>query len=66
MSRITRVGKGKILVDVSIFRNNKLTIFEALVKYLKEDLNMSYHNIGELLDRDERNVWTIYNRTKKK
>ncbi len=55
-----------LFIDFSIFRNTNLTIFESLVKYLKENKKLSYHEIGLLLGRDERNIWTIYNRTKKK
>ena len=66
MSKVSLGGKGKILLDTRIFRKTKLTIFEALVKHLKEDLSMSFHEMGELLDRDERNIWTVYNRSKKK
>ena len=66
MSDVKRVGKSKILIDTKIFRNTKLTTFEALVKHMKDDLKMSFHEIGELLDRDERNIWTVYSRGKKK
>ncbi len=66
MSDIRKIGKSKVLIDTKIFKNTKLTIFESLVKHLKNDLGMSYHGIGELLDRDERNIWTVYNRSKKK
>lgn len=66
MSDVKRVGKSKVLIDTKIFRKTKLTVFEALVRHLKDDLGMSFHEIGELLDRDERNIWTVYNRSKKK
>ena len=66
MSKISRSGKGKVLIDTKIFRKTKLTIFEALVKHLKDDLGMNFHEVGNLLDRDERNIWTVYNRSKKK
>lgn len=66
MSDVKRVGKSKILIDTKIFRKTKLTIFEAFVKHLKDDLDMNFHEIGELLNRDERNIWTVYNRSKKK
>ena len=49
---------------VSIFKNRKLTIFEAMVVYLK-DKGMKYVEIGELLNRDQRNIWTIYSRASK-
>ncbi|MFH1054119.1 MAG: hypothetical protein V1740_06905 [Candidatus Woesearchaeota archaeon] len=35
-------------------------------KYLKEEFNLNYHEIGHLLNRDERTIWTCYNRTTKK
>ena len=66
MSDVKRVGKSKILIDTKIFKKTKLTVFEALVRHLKDDLDMSFHEIGNLLDRDERNIWTVYNRSKKK
>ena len=46
--------------------NKKLTVLESVVKYLKEKHNVSLGKISDLLGRDERNIWHIYNRTKKK
>lgn len=66
MKQLVKVRKSKIMVDASIFKNKKLTIFETLVKHLKEDVDMTYHEIGVLLDRNERNIWTIYNRVRNK
>lgn len=56
----------KFSIDFKIFRNTKLTTFEALVKFLKENKKLSYREIGLILGRDERNIWTVYNRGKKK
>lgn len=55
-----------LVIDTKIFRNTERTIFEALVVYLRDQKKMNYHEIGVLLDRDERNIWTVYNRGKKK
>ena len=55
----------KELLPVSIF-NAKLTVLESVVKYLKEEKNLSLHKISILLNRDERNVWHIYSSSKKK
>jgi len=52
-------------IDSSIFQS-KRSPFEALVVYFKDKQGMSYHDIGVLLNRDERNIWTVYNRGKKK
>ena len=56
----------KFKIPFSIFRSPKLTVFEALVKYLKEECHLSYREISRLLNRDERNIWTVYNRAKRK
>ncbi len=56
----------ELLIPSTIFVGTKLTIFEAVVKYLKEERKLSFRQIGYALDRDERNVWTVYHRAKKK
>ena len=54
------------LLPVSIFKASKLSPFEAIVKYLKEEKHLNYKDIGDLLNRDQRNIWTVYNRASKK
>ena len=49
-----------------IFKDRKLSVLEAIVKYLKEERQLSYHEIAVLLKRDDRTIWTVYNRVKKK
>jgi cyanate lyase len=39
---------------------------EAIVKYLVENLNLSYREISELLNRDERTIWTAYHKARTK
>ncbi|VVB82200.1 beta-1,4-mannooligosaccharide phosphorylase [uncultured archaeon] len=48
-------------LPISIFKNNKLTILESLVYYLR-NMKMKYSEIAEILNRDERNIWTTYSR----
>ena len=50
-----------ITIPVIIFSKN-LGALEALSKYMKENLGLSYHNIGELLNRNEKTIWTAYNK----
>jgi hypothetical protein len=50
---------------VEIF-NKKLTVLESIVKYLKEEKSFSLHKISNLVKRDERNIWWIYNKARKK
>lgn len=52
-------------IPVSIFRNI-LSPLEALVKYLKENLNLKYHEIAKLLHRDDRTIWITYRNSKSK
>lgn len=58
--------KSEFSVPISIFSNLKLSVLESIVKYMKEELNLTYHNIAVLLRRDDRTIWTIYNRSMKK
>jgi hypothetical protein len=52
-------------IPVSAFKH-ELSILESTVVYLKDQFNPSFHRIGELLQRDERTIWTVYNRAMKK
>ncbi len=52
-------------ITVSKFKD-ELSILETAVVYLKDQYNLSYHYIAELLQRDERTIWTVYNRAMKK
>ncbi len=60
------ISASKILIPVSVISDRSLSILEVLVEYLKDDLKYNYHQIGELTNRDERTIWTVYNRAKKK
>ena len=51
--------KENILIPISIFKNS--SPLESLVKYLKENIGLSLHEIASLLKRDERTIWTTYN-----
>ena len=53
-------------IPLSIFSNRKFSILESLTAYLKEKENLTFHQIGELTNRDERTIWTVYSRLKKK
>jgi len=55
-----------ILIPSTIFCDRSLSFLESLIEYLKEQLNLSYHEIATLTNRDERNIWTLYNRAGRK
>jgi len=52
-------------VDISIFSNRRLSILESIIKYLKEK---GFRNIeiARLLNKDQRNISTLYLRVQKK
>lgn len=52
-------------LNISIFKT-KLTVFESLVKFLKESSKLSFHEIALLLNRNDRTIWTVYSRSKLK
>lgn len=45
---------------------DKLTLLENIVKYIKEKLGLTYHEIAAALKRDDRTIWATYQRTIKK
>ena len=53
-------------IPISVFNNKKLSALETICKYLKENINKSYHEIATLLNRNDRTIWTTYNNSKKK
>ncbi len=56
----------KEAVPLEIFRDRTLAPLEAVSLYLKDKKGMSYHEIAVLLNRNDRTVWTCYNRARKK
>lgn len=53
-------------LPLDILIDRKLAVLEAVVVYLKDNSGKSYHKVGEMLNRNERTVWTVYNRAQKK
>lgn len=54
----------QISIPINILKNN--SSLQAIVFYLKEDLNMSFSNIAKLINRDQRTVWSTYDKSKNK
>ena len=55
----------KIFIPLSAFSNREFSILESLVGFIK-DLDYSNHEIGVMLHLDDRTIWTVYDRVKKK
>jgi len=52
--------------DVRILSDRKLSILESIVSYLRNSKKLTYHEIGVLLKRDDRTIWTCNFRANKK
>ena len=59
-------GKGEYVIPVSALSDRKLSNLEAIVSYVKERYGLKFSEISVLLHRDQRTVWTVYNRARKK
>jgi len=53
-------------IPVGIFRQRKLSTLETIASYLKDNFDLTFHNIALLLNKDDRTIWTVYNRGRKK
>lgn len=53
-------------VPVSIFQDRSLSVLEAISEYMKDSVGLTYHEIAEILNRDDRTIWTCYHRAKNK
>ena len=48
------------LLPISIFNNKELGSLETVVKYLKEELGLRFHEIALMLNRNDRTIWATY------
>jgi len=55
-----------INIPISILKNRRFGVQESIVRYLREESRLSLHKIALMLNRDDRTIWTAYDRTRKK
>ena len=55
-----------LAVPVSLFSNRRVSAFESLVFYLKQNLNLSLQEISKLLNRSSSTIRVVYSRARKK
>ncbi len=64
------LGKFKTKLDVKISFFIPISAFKgestlfSVVNYLKQNCKLSYHEIALMLKRNDRTIWTVYNRKK--
>jgi hypothetical protein len=60
------VPASKYFFPISILSDRKFSVLEAIVTLMKEQLGLTFSEIASELYRDQRNIWTVYNRAKTK
>ncbi|MBN2422086.1 hypothetical protein JXB41_02575 [Candidatus Woesearchaeota archaeon] len=60
------VKEEKKFIPVSAFENSGLSSLEIIVRYMKNFLKLSYHEIAEALNRDDRTIWCTYSNSLRK
>ncbi len=53
-------------LPVSVIADRRLSVLEGIVAYLKKTYGLAYHEIALIIRRDDRTVWTVYQRALKK
>ncbi len=62
---IKKLEEKKIEIPLSIF-SKKLSCLETVVKYLRENLDLSNKEIAKLTKRSEKTIWQAHNSARKK
>lgn len=55
----------EILIPVSAIANRSYSTLESIVGFIK-DIDYSNHEVAEMLHLDDRTIWTVWDRVKKK
>lgn len=58
--------KKSLSIPLHLFAERTLSVLETIVSYLKEQHDLSYKEISVLMHRNERTIWTVYQRARKK
>ena len=60
------VKESKYIIPISIFSDRNFAVLELICEYLHDNYNLRYSEIAILLNRDQRTIWTSYQRIKNK
>ena len=60
------IKQSEIKIPLHQLTDRSISVLESIVAYLKENYNLSYHQIAILVNRNDRTIWTVYSRYKKK
>ena len=56
----------KEIIPICIFNDKNLSSFETIVKYLRENCNLNFREIGEILNRSKFTIASSYRTSKSK
>jgi hypothetical protein len=56
----------RYLIPIDFLTDRRYTVFELVVRYLIDHYRLRYCEAAVILKRDDRTIWTIYNRKKNK
>lgn len=51
---------------LSIISDKQFSVLESIVKFLREEHNLQYSKIASVISRDQRTIWTVYERARGK
>lgn len=60
------ISSSKYSIPISLFASREFSVLETIVAHLKEDYELNFSKIAQLLNRDDRTIWTVYDRASKK
>jgi len=62
----TENNDDSLFIPDVMFTERSLSVLENLIEYLKDNFNLRYCKIASLLNRNDRTIWTVYKRAKRK
>jgi len=64
--QLFEMAKDDQYIPLTLFGNKKLGLMEILVKYMHENLDMSFVEISKKINRDQRTIWCTYHKASNK
>ena len=54
------------VIPCSILKNRELSVLENISYHLKNNYKLTYHDVAVLLRKNDRTIWTVYQRAVRK
>lgn len=59
-------GDARFWIPASVIADTPLSALECVVVHLKDEFSLTYHEIAALMERDDRTIWTVVQRARRK